>query len=238
MKTFTFILFLCSILGMTHAQTGFGIRGGLVAGAPVPFPVSNIPTIKGGFPIVFPTIGAFYELELTEEWAVLAEINYVRRGLNYHAQVTDMYYEGPWGSAGSVQAYFTGESRGILDNHYLELPIQAAYQAGEKNRITLGMYIARLIHKDNPVSVRGQISGEPGPKTGDLLVQNYRLDEQINKFDYGWKLGYQRQFSDRIKGEVRVSGGMKSIFQADFKTFPYSVLNLFAETTVSYRLGK
>lgn len=234
---------LCSLLIATtmfaadepHVQ--FGLRIGGAVGSPIP--IGDVPAGASGSPVIGLVAGAYVDWYHGQTWSVVSEIQYVHYGSTFNTPLEDQPYvdrvpvQTPDGNTVifEVNTTFTGTATGEFSNDYLQVPVNAAWQAFDSWRFLGGLYAGWLVSTQSHATGVGQVGIRP-----ETVEKDMYFNEKINALDYGMQLGVQYQAFSDMDIDLRGTLGFTSIFAQDFQTVDRTVRNVFFHVTLAYHI--
>ncbi len=242
-QTILSCLFLLIFSGSSFSQDteakqpfSWGMKVGVIAGTPIG------PSEEGatGSPGIGLHIGVAGKYDISERWSVQGDVVYNQKKAKYKTPVRDQDYEyeqifefPDTTIIAIIPTYFNGEVEGEFYNHYLEVPLNANYKLSKRWYLTFGIYGSYLIKGSHQVIANGIV--------GDNFdtVENRSQDETegLNKWDYGLNTGVRYQVGESLNCELRISSGMRSIFNDDYQLAEDTVRNLYLQLSFGYDLG-
>ncbi len=247
MKKIFFIIFCALTLSGSHAQQSespirFGAHLGIDLGAAIPWPVSD--AIGTGdkmsaVPKVTPAIGAWFGYRVSDRWSVNVEATYKTVGMD--ATIVSLT-KGQQFNQDGEKVLFRGKATTIMSFTMLEVPLYARFKIDSKNAVMLGGYFSYLVSGTFEArAIQGTVVNAATPdvlpspvEEGDLPTQYF--DSNLDTFDLGWTVGYERKITDRINASARFTMGLKDIFKPGENYLDYGMVHMRGTVTVGYRI--
>jgi hypothetical protein len=241
-KNLWIIVFSFVFFNLANAQNNhlsWGLKLGANIGAPIPF--GNIPKGATGAPIVGLNIGSWISYNFNPKLSVKFEFCYSVKGASFKTPLDSQYYEDivylPLPGGGSipntVKTYFTGKAEGKFDNQYLEWPLYLQYKVRKRLLLTGGVYFAYMFATATYADGEGTV----GYST-TIVTRSIPFDKELNKFDWGFRLGTAYTNSGKFIIDADLSYGVASVFKKSYKTIDYSINNFYFQFSVMYNFGK
>ena len=214
-----------------------GAKLGTSVGSPVPF--GNVPEGASGSPVLGLVAGAWVDWYHAAEWSVVSEVQYVHYGSSFstplenHPVIDRIPVTAPDGTTVvyEVETVFTGTATGEFSNHYVQLPVYAAWRPFDHWRFTGGGYVGWLVSTNSYAVGTGRVGIRP-----EVVQQNMYFNEKINGLDYGLQLGSQYWAFDDLFFDMRATLGLTSGFDKAFRTVDRTVQNFYVHLTLAYRV--
>ena len=204
----------------------WGIKAGGNIGAPVPF--GNIPDGASGAPIVGLNLGSWLSYTLNKDLTLKLEFNYSVKGASFETPVVDLPYV-----EGGDSTVFNGMAEGKFDNQYLEWPLYIQYKIFKKISLTGGIYFAYMFATATYANGEGTVGYSP-----TTVSRSIPFNEELNKFDYGARLGAVYTNGGKFLFDANLSYGIPSIFKKSYETIDYSINNFYFQFSVMYNFSK
>ncbi len=218
----------------TAWQFSLNIQTGTDIGGAVPYPLKNIPSPFNAYPQLRPMLGGVLSMNLVDNFALAAELNYKRIQMNADARVENQRFK-----MDASSMYFTGTAKMEMDFTMLEIPLYVKYQFSKGvNRILLGGYYSRVLSgKFITIPTKGFAAEEPDfVDLEDMsgVVMDFSTD--LDKWDVGAIIGYERKLIDRLNLGIHFSMGFKDVFKPSTDYFDYNMLHMRGSIKIAYQL--
>lgn len=214
-----------------------GVQLGTDIGGAIPFPFSHIPDPFNAYPQLHPSLGVRFTFPITGKWGVGAEFTYKKVSIDADARISNQRFND---EKNHVIARFTGSAEMSMDFTMLEVPVYAKYTfRNQKDRLMFGGYFAYIAKGKFKIKVN------KGYMMTDECVYNGAIEDEpldidfgniLDDWDAGLLLGYERKLFSRVEIGLRVSCGLKDIFQPDNQYFDYKMLHMRGTLNLSYNL--
>lgn len=238
MKRLLIILLINSFFltkSISQSTLFFGPKIGFNLGSPIP--LNNIPDGANGSLIPGYNLGVFLNYPINKYFSFQLELGYCRKAAKFSTPIDSMPYTDKIHHplypdiVFEVETFFNGESHGMFDNYYFEMPIMLNYHFNKKWSISAGAYYSWLNVSHTNVTATGTAGYDPTKRTETLdFAQNTREN------DLGYLFSTQYKSKKNIGFNLRLSYGTKSIFIDSYNKIDYSVNNLFAELSLTFSI--
>jgi hypothetical protein len=210
-------------------------------GGAVPWPLSK--AVGGGdkinvTPRLSPVLGLSGELVLHSCWSVAVEATYKTVAMD--AEIITLRQGQRFKDKDDLDVLFFGRAGTSMSFTQLEMPLYLKYKISERNRVFLGGYYSRIFSgKFEATAFDGRMQNPDDPtdivivRPSDPAYQNF--SNNLEKWDIGFLLGYERLIFKRITMTGRFSTGFKDIFKPNENYLDYSMWNMRGTVTLSYR---
>lgn len=223
----------------------FGIRvhTGFDLGAAVPWPLSS--AVGGGnkmsaVPHLTPAFGLSGDFIFNKNWAVVVEATYKRVAIDVDINTPRQQFQ-----VNGEARNFAGLAETEMAFTTLEFPLYVRYTFNKGiNRVFLGGYYARTLKgKFIANAVSGMMTDPNDPNNPDKmdkitrnepLMQNF--SDNIDSWDIGMVVGYERRILNRTYISGRVSVGFKDVFKPGENYLEYSMWQMRGSFVLSYML--
>ncbi len=247
MKKILFIILSVATIASSSAQQKsspirFGVHLGIDLGAAIPWPVSD--AIGEGdkmsvVPNVSPGIGVWFGYRFDDRWSVNIEATYKTVGMD--ATIISLT-KGQRFSQDGEKVLFRGKATTSMLFTMLEVPLYARFKINPNNAVVLGGYFSYLVSgKFEARAIQGTVVNASTPDAlpspvveGDLPVQYF--NSNLDTFDIGWTVGYERKISNRINASARFTMGLKDIFKPNENYLDYGMVHMRGTISVGYRI--
>lgn len=213
-----------------------GLAVGTDIGGAVPYPLSNIPSPFNAYPQLKPSIGGRVAMSLENGWSVGAEVTYKNIGMKADARVKNQKF-----NMNGTDVYFTGSAKMNMNFVILEIPLYAKYQFRKGNdNVLAGIYYSHTFSSSFEASPQKGFIG-PVPDLVEIMDVSdvtMNFNDDLDKWDMGFLIGYERKIIDRLNIGLRFSMGFKDIFKPSSGYFEYKMLPMRGSITLSYDLAK
>ena len=219
-----------------------GVHTGLDIGAAVPWPLSK--AVGGGdkmnvTPRLSPALGLSFEKMMNSCWSVVAEGTYKTVAMD--AEIITLRNGQRFKDENDLDVLFFGRANTSMSFTQLEMPLYVKYRFNERNRAFLGGYYSRIFSgKFEASALDGRLQNPDDPNDivivhpSDPAYQNF--SENIDVWDAGFIVGYERKIFRNTTLSGRFSTGFKDIFKPNENYLDYSMWNMRGTVTLSYRL--
>lgn len=227
--------------GLVYAQLGYGVK----LGANIGSPIGKIDEGARGKLGIAPNLLAFGQYYFNDKSSIWAGVGYSQKKSSFFTPVTDKPYTqrdsiyNPFADTTiyiTVQTTFTGTIDGIFDNQYIELPVVYQYRFSKAWSLMAGGYVAYLIKGKNTGTASGIVGDTQVP---DPLEVTEPFDESahISPMDYGALLGVNFEAIPGLSLEMRLTGGLRSVFDADYENTDGVIRNAYMQLAAGYQFN-
>ena len=220
-----------------------GIHTGLDLGAAVPWPINK--AIGGGdkmnaTPHITPALGLSVEYQFLPRWSLVAEATYKTVALD--ASIITLRNGQKFQDDGFGVTFY-GRAKMSMSFSMLEVPLYFKFKINDNNRVFLGGYYAYVADsKFVATAMDGRLEkdDQQGGTTVDIIkpdspfVQDF--DDNLDNWDTGFQVGYERKVWKKLTLSGRVSVGFKDIFKPNENYLDYSMWNMRGTLTLAYRI--
>ncbi len=219
-----------------------GIHTGIDVGAAAPWPLSK--AIGGGdkmnaTPHLSPAAGIWAEQKFNHHWSAVVEATYKTVALD--AELITLKNGQKFKDDDGLNVTFYGRASTSMSFSMLEVPLYLKYKFNERNRVFVGGYYAWVFKsRFEAMAMDGRLEN---PEDPDDIVIVYPRDpvdqsfnENLDKWDAGWLVGYERRIHKRVNVAGRFSMGVKDIFKKGENYLDYSMWNLRGTLTLTYQI--
>lgn len=212
-------------------QGNIGLSIGTDIGGAIPFPVSNIPGTINPYPIINPSLGASISFSLTKGWGLGVETNYKTIAMKADARVENQRF-----NMDDATMYFSGTAHTDMKFIMLEIPFYAKYRFDSRNYIFVGGYYSYIFSSSFTADpVKGYIGSTPDiaeiTNISDITMD---FSQDMDNWDAGALIGYERAIFERLKLALRLSIGFKDIFKPSNNYFDYNMLHIQGGIAITY----
>lgn len=218
-----------------------GVQLGTDIGGAIPFPFKHVPSTFNPYPKLNISLGAKLTFPVKPQWTIGAETTYKTVAIDADARVKNQKFQ----DKDYIQ-YFTGTAEMKMEFTMLEVPVYVKYTfSNMKDRILVGPYFSWIMKSKFIIDpkkgfIGNQASTVDAPVSDDPLDPNYLKDivfsNDLDSWDMGIVLGYERKLSPRIELGLRFMCGFKDIFKPNNEYFDYSMLHMRGTVVLSYNL--
>ncbi len=221
-----------------------GIHTGLDIGGAVPWPLNK--AIGDGdkmnaTPNLSPAIGLSLHRDLNFCWSIVAEATYKTIALD--AEIITLTKGQRFKDDNQLDVLFFGRAETSMSFSQLEFPVYLKYKISERNRVFLGGYYSHIFtgsSRFDATALDGRLQN-PDDET-DITIVNpsdpayQNFNENLDNWDVGFLVGYERKVLKRFTLSGRFSAGFKDIFKPGENYLAYSMWNMRGTITLSYRI--
>jgi hypothetical protein len=209
------------------------LKVGANGGAPIG-PVPEGASGKPGVGLMVALVGQFH---LKGKIFFQPELEYSFKGATFHTPISGDTIENREIPAGSGNFYpfpttYAGSVDGSFANHYLIMPMMFNLRLANWS-VEAGPWVGYLL--------KGQNSG-----LADIVVGNnytsvedepFDQTEFLNGYDYGVAAGVNYEHKSRLFGGLRLSYGLRSVYESDYSQVDGSFRNIYAQLGMGYRFN-
>jgi long-subunit fatty acid transport protein len=211
---------------------------GMDLGGAVPFPLSDIPHGSKGTPKLSPNIGIGTGYQLTDKWAIDAEVSYHILAFSASADVISQPF---YSDDHTTTLYFSGHTKADVELRFVEFPLAASYAINSTWTVSSGVYYSSILEGSfNTEGTNGVISPDKNITDNATLpgIANttYNFDENLDNWDTGLLLGCRYGLSHKVAIRTRMQFGFKSIFKKNFSNIDYDMYQVRADVGVTINL--
>lgn len=236
-KALIIFLLIHSFVVSTYSQSNLyiGTKLGVNMGSPIP--LEDIPDGAKGSIVPGYNLGFVFNYPVNRHFSFQIELGYCRKAAKFSTPIDSMPYTDKIHHplypeiVFEIETFFNGETHGMFDNYYFEMPLMMNYHFNNKWSISAGGYYSWLNASRTNATATGTAGFDP-------KIRNEILDfaQNTRKNDFGYLLGTQFKLKESIGLNMRFMYGAKSIFIDSYDKVEYSLNNLFAEFSVIYSI--
>lgn len=235
-------LAITSSAALAGGKMHMGIHTGFDLGAAVPWPLSK--AVGGGdkmnaTPKLTPALGFSGEYEFLPRWSAVVEATYKTVALD--ASIVTLSNGQNFKSDG-IDVIFYGKAKTSMSFTMLEVPLYVKFKINENNRVFLGGYYSYIVNgKFEATAIDGRLHNRENPERPPSVISpehplENNFSENMDNWDVGFQVGYERKIWKRVSLAGRFSTGFKDIFKPNQNYLAYSMWNMRGAVTLSYRL--
>lgn len=225
-------------------KVDYGVRMGMS----LAFPLGPLVEKASGMPVPGPVIGVNTRYYLSNKWSVQLGLDYTWNQTRFETPYSNFTYEGPIdikmpdGSTiqqtDTVNIYYAVVRNGLFKNRYFAIPIQANYHFNKVWSISMGGYVA-ILTKGGMTGLATNVVLGDGSSSDFRVADDVPFDQsdQFSKWDYGLNFGANAQLPNGFNFDLRVNGGIASLFKKEFSAPPGIYRNVAMQGTIGYRIG-
>ncbi|HPT12816.1 MAG TPA: outer membrane beta-barrel protein [Bacteroidales bacterium] len=211
---------------------------GMDLGGAVPFPLSDIPHGSKGTPRLSPNIGIGTGFQLSDKWAIEAEVSYHILSFSASADVRSQPF---YSDDHTTTLYFSGHTKTDVELRFVQFPITAVYTINSTWTLTSGFYYSSILEGSfNTKGTKGVTSDDKSitdnASLPGIATATYSFDDNLDKWDAGLLLGCHYRLSPKVAIRTRMHFGFKSIFKKDFTNIDYEMYQVRADVGVTINL--
>lgn len=209
-----------------------GVKIGVNGGAPV----GPVPEGATGKPGIGPTAAVFARIFLKDRLYLQPELEYSLKSATFHTPIsgdTSTLREIPTGSGNfyPFPTYYNGAVDGKFANHYFVLPVMLNYRFSKRWYAQGGPWVGYLVHGDNS----GLADIVIGNNYTTVTDEPFDQTEYLSDLDYGVALGTYYELESRFFASLRISYGLRSVYQNDYSQVDGTFRNIYAQLALGHR---